>query len=123
MTDTPDPIDIAVGSRVRLRREEMGYTQSDLANAVGLTFQQIQKYERGTNRISASRLVAIARFLETTGAILLGEDEDASEPRQSTLLATPGAIDLLKAYRVIGSAEHRRGLLAMARSLDPDKAD
>lgn len=117
MTDTPNPIDVAVGARVRLRRDQLGHTQTDLANAIGVTFQQVQKYERGTNRISASRLLQIAGFLKTSGAALLGEDEVGGDPKAPALLGTPGAIELLKAFEKIGSAEHRRGLLAMARSL------
>ncbi len=60
----PDPIDVHVGSRVRLRRTLLGFSQEKLANALDLTFQQVQKYERGTNRIGASRLFQIAVVLE-----------------------------------------------------------
>jgi transcriptional regulator with XRE-family HTH domain len=60
----PNPTDVIVGSRVRLRRIELGLSQTKLANALGITFQQIQKYERGTNRIGASRLLAIAKVLQ-----------------------------------------------------------
>src|SRR5471030_542671 len=62
--DTPSQIDIHVGSRVRLRRTLLGMSQEKLGNAVGLTFQQIQKYERGANRIGASRLFDMARVLD-----------------------------------------------------------
>lgn len=122
MTDTPHPIDLAVGMRIRMRREDRGLTQQDLARAIGVTFQQVQKYERGTNRVSASRLLQIAARLETTGSALLGEDGSEMTDDQGSLLSAPGAIDLLRAYSVISSSEHRRGLLAMARSLDPAKA-
>jgi transcriptional regulator with XRE-family HTH domain len=54
MTTTPDPIDVEVGARVRARRKAVGMSQAVLADAIGFTFQQIQKYERGTNRVSAS---------------------------------------------------------------------
>lgn len=60
----PDPIDVHVGSRVRLRRTLLGFSQDKLAQALGLTFQQVQKYERGTNRIGASRLFQIAQILD-----------------------------------------------------------
>lgn len=122
MTDTPHPIDLAVGMRIRMRREDRGLTQQDLAQAIGVTFQQVQKYERGTNRVSASRLLQIATRLETTGSALLGEDGSEMSEDQGSLLSAPGAIDLLRAYSAIASPEHRRGLLAMARSLDPAKA-
>jgi transcriptional regulator with XRE-family HTH domain len=59
----PNPTDVIVGSRVRLRRMELGFSQTKLADALGITFQQVQKYERGTNRIGASRLLAIAKVL------------------------------------------------------------
>jgi transcriptional regulator with XRE-family HTH domain len=61
---SPDPIDVHVGAKVRLRRKQLGLSQSALAEALGLTFQQDQKYERGANRVSASMLVRIARRLD-----------------------------------------------------------
>lgn len=60
----PDPIDVHVGSRVRMQRTLRGMTQHVLGDAIGLTFQQIQKYERGTNRIGSSRLFQISQFLD-----------------------------------------------------------
>src|ERR1019366_10677585 len=62
--DTPSPVDMHVGARVRLRRTLLGMSQEKLGTAVGLTFQQIQKYERGANRIGASRLFDMARALD-----------------------------------------------------------
>src|SRR5271154_5047757 len=62
--DSPSPVDLHVGSRVRLRRTLLGMSQERLGNAVGLTFQQIQKYERGANRIGASRLFDMSRVLD-----------------------------------------------------------
>ena len=61
--DEPRPVDLHVGARVRLRRSMMGMSQEKLGEALGLTFQQVQKYERGTNRISASRLWDVGRVL------------------------------------------------------------
>src|ERR1700761_3045610 len=63
--DGPDPIDIHVGARLRLRRNLVGMSQEQLGKASGLTFQQIQKYERGANRMGASRLFQLARLLNT----------------------------------------------------------
>jgi transcriptional regulator with XRE-family HTH domain len=63
----PDPIDVAVGARLRIRRQEQRMTQSTLAEHLWVTFQQVQKYERGANRISASMLVKAARILECSG--------------------------------------------------------
>jgi transcriptional regulator with XRE-family HTH domain len=64
----PRPVDTHVGSRIRLRRKMIGMSQEALAGRIGLTFQQVQKYERGTNRVGASRLQQIADALETTPA-------------------------------------------------------
>lgn len=63
-SDAPDPVDIHVGSRVRLRRAILGFSQERLAEALGLTFQQVQKYERGVNRVSASRLFHLGQILD-----------------------------------------------------------
>lgn len=60
----PDPVDIHVGQKIRQRRTLAGVSQEKLAAALGITFQQVQKYENGTNRVSASRLYAVARFLK-----------------------------------------------------------
>ncbi len=65
-TGTPHPVDIHVGARVRMRRKLLGMTQTDLADTMGLTFQQVQKYERGTNRISASRLYGLSQLFDVT---------------------------------------------------------
>ena len=60
----PNPVDLHVGARIRMRRRELGLSQETLAEAIGITFQQLQKYERGANRISASRLYALALVLK-----------------------------------------------------------
>jgi DNA-binding XRE family transcriptional regulator len=62
--DKPNPIDVHVGSRVRLRRNMLGLSQEKLGEAIGLTFQQVQKYERGANRMGASRLHDLSRVLD-----------------------------------------------------------
>lgn len=64
MASNPNPVDVHVGSRVRLRRTLLGMSQEKLGAALGLTFQQVQKYERGTNRIGSSRLYQLGRILE-----------------------------------------------------------
>ena len=64
MASNPNPVDVHVGSRVRLRRTLLGMSQEKLGMALGLTFQQVQKYERGTNRIGSSRLFQLGRILE-----------------------------------------------------------
>ncbi len=62
----PNPVDVHVGLRIRLRRKELGVSQEKLAEAIGLTFQQVQKYERGSNRISASRLLEFSKVLDVS---------------------------------------------------------
>ena len=60
MAKTPDPIDVEVGAKIKARRRLLGMSQDGLANILGVTFQQVQKYEKGTNRISSSRLAVVA---------------------------------------------------------------
>ncbi len=118
----PDPIDVAVGARVRIRRRWLGFSQTQLANALGITFQQVQKYERGANRVSASMLVKIAAKLETTVAALVGED--GQQPVEAIIyaqLATPGAAELLAAFAQISDGEARRALLTIAEGLVPQR--
>src|SRR6201996_5181096 len=74
----PDPIDIEVGGRIRTRRTALGVSQTALAKALGLTFQQVQKYEKGANRVSASTLVRVARELGVSVGFLVGEAVDTS---------------------------------------------
>ena len=119
----PDPIDVAVGARVRIRRRWLGLSQTQLANALGITFQQVQKYERGANRVSASMLVKIAAKLETTVAALVGED--GSAPVEAIIyaqLATPGATDLLAAFAKISDGDARRAVLTIAQALTGEAA-
>ena len=123
----PNPLDIALGTRVRLRRKEMGMSQDQLARAVGITFQQVQKYEHGTNRISFSRLVEIAEALSCSVADLVG-DLDKTKPsasfnRHISFLNEPGASDLLEAYAVIESPKRRRAILNLARQLANDQGE
>ena len=114
----PDPIDVAVGARIRARRKAIGLSQSALANAIGLTFQQVQKYERGSNRVSASMLVHIGRTLDASVSALLGENETAAvEPSVFTSLGVGGALDLLKAYAAIEDAEVRRAILQVVKTV------
>lgn len=114
----PGPLDLNVGARIRLRRKTLGITQSELAEALDLTFQQVQKYERGVNRVSASVLVKIARRLETPVAFLLGEDGGgAAEAIAPSVMVTPGAVELLETYAKIGDRRARAALLSVAKAL------
>jgi transcriptional regulator with XRE-family HTH domain len=121
----PHHLDVALGSRVRIRRKEMGISQNDLAQACGITFQQVQKYEHGTNRISFSRLVEISAALECSVGDLIG-DLDTSKPsrtfsKQVAFLTETGASDLLSAYASIQSPQRRRAILNLARQLARDQ--
>jgi transcriptional regulator with XRE-family HTH domain len=117
MTATPDPIDIDVGARIRARRVFLGLSQTKLATALGLTFQQVQKYERGDNRVSASTLVRVAGALDTSVAALVGEDGARTEKPMFRHLAMPGAFDLLDAFAKIADPEVRRAVVRLTKTL------
>ncbi len=117
---TPDPIDVAVGLRLRTLRKERAMSQEQLGRALGITFQQIQKYERGTNRISASMLVKSARALNVAPTVLLPEEGDPTprSPGVLTLLANlRGVEELVETYARIKSPRLRRAVLQLSRSL------
>ena len=102
-------------------------SQDQLARSVGITFQQVQKYEHGTNRISFSRLVEIAEALECGVVDLIGNldksKSSAALSRQIAFLTEPGASDLLEAYASIDSPKRRRAILNLARQLANDQAE
>jgi transcriptional regulator with XRE-family HTH domain len=122
--DAPHPLDVALGARVRQRRRELGLSQDDLARATGITFQQVQKYEHGANRISFSRLVEIAQALDLNVAGLIGDLDELKSSgaleRPTALLSEPGASDLLEAYVAIDAPKRRRALVHFARQLAGD---
>ena len=117
--DGPDPIDIAVGGRIRTRRRATGLSQTQLAEALGITFQQVQKYERGANRVSASMLVKIAAKLETSVAALVGEDATAAAPASpSGGRGAKSAVDEMGGvFSRISNTDSRRALLILAKAL------
>lgn len=94
----PNPIDAEVGRRIRLRRSLLGLSQSALADALGVTFQQVQKYEKGVNRVGASRLQAIAQFLGTPVSSFF----DEAEAREG---GTPGLLHGKEITDFLSSAE------------------
>ncbi len=122
----PDPIDIAVGLRLRTLRKSKGMSQEQLGKALGITFQQIQKYERGTNRISASMLVKSARTLEVSASSLLPDENDPA-PKSPAILSMMsqlrGVDELVECYSRIKSNRYRRALLQLARSLALNPAE
>ncbi len=112
------PVDVHVGKRVRHRRWMVGMTQHQLAEQVGIKFQQIQKYETGANRISASRLWDIADALRVTVGFFyegLEADTDAG-PQDGDLLADKEALELVRSYYAIPENQRRR-LFELARVL------
>jgi len=120
--ESPDPIDVEVGNRIRLRRKSQGITQTGLALHLGISFQQVQKYERGVNRVSASMLVHTAKFLQTTVADLVGETPD-SKANEELLeqLSVPGTVPLVQAYARV-QPSLRGAVLQLVRVM-ADEAD
>jgi transcriptional regulator with XRE-family HTH domain len=114
-----DPIDVAVGARIRLLRKVRGLSQQALAEAAGVTFQQIQKYERGANRVSASMLSRIAATLGTPVSEMFGEGAAASGmiDEVAGLLSEPGALELLRAYSRLPKGPTRAALVDFIRTL------
>ena len=109
------PTDIAVGSRIRQRRLLLGWTQERLAAALNVTFQQVQKYERGANRVSASMLQAISDALETPIPYFFGQDEQPFDD----IVKSRESIELIKAYYAIPSPVREKAmnlLRAMAQA-------
>jgi transcriptional regulator with XRE-family HTH domain len=122
-TGIPNPIDVHVGSRIRMRRLLLGMNQETLANALGLTFQQVQKYEGGANRVSASRLSAMAEILGVPISYFFGDlrpdDADLSpEDRQwREYLQRPETIEFIRLYYAIPDQKVRRQFLDMAKTV------
>jgi transcriptional regulator with XRE-family HTH domain len=122
-TGVPNPIDVHVGGRIRMRRLLLGMNQETLANALGLTFQQVQKYEGGANRVSASRLSAMAEILGVPISYFFGDlrpdDADVSpEDREwREHLQRPETIELIRMYYAIPDPRVRRQFFDMTRTL------
>jgi len=108
----PNPVDVHVGARMKLRRTLLGMSQEKLGEAIGLTFQQVQKYERGANRVGASRLFDLARVLDVPVSFFFDDLPDASAA------SSPVAVIKGEAARVAGAAESEtlgRDLLELSR--------
>lgn len=124
-----NPVDIHVGNRVRGRRKALGVSQGTLAEALGLTFQQVQKYERGSNRVSASKLYRIAGVLQVPVAYFFEGLEDPEGPSPAdgadrqigglveTLMATDGGAELAEAFTKIPPGPMRRRLVALVHTI------
>lgn len=130
----PNPIDIHVGSRVRLRRMLLSMSQEKLGDQMGLTFQQIQKYEKGTNRIGASRLYHISQILEVPvqfffddAPLAAGQKEGKSgmsEPRMENFLyefiSTRDGLELIRAFVSIQDTKVRKRVVDLVRTLSSE---
>jgi len=129
----PNPIDIHVGSRVRLRRNILGMSQEKLGESLGITFQQIQKYEKGTNRVGASRLQAISSVLGVPVAFFFedapgfepvtrgGLSEDSSSTYVAEFVNSAEGLQLNRAFVKITDAKVRRRIVDLVKSLAPDE--
>jgi transcriptional regulator with XRE-family HTH domain len=131
---TPNPVDLHVGARVRMRRRLAGVSQEKLADALGLTFQQVQKYERGANRVSASKLYEIAAALQTPvafffegladpalvngGAEAVGGDQFVHE-----FLMTAEGLELAGLFPRLRRGPLRRRILDLVRAIVEDHED
>ncbi len=129
-SDKPNPTDIHVGARVRLRRTLLGMSQEKLGDAIGLTFQQVQKYERGANRVGASRLYDLSRVLDVPVAfffedIAAGDDvvprpaglAEAAEGYEADPMLKRETLELVRAYYKITDPHIRRRFFDLAKAL------
>lgn len=124
-----NPIDSHVGSRIRLRRNMIGMSQEKLGDSLGITFQQVQKYEKGTNRVGASRLQAIANILGvpvsfffddapgTEGRSAAGFAEDSPERSLMDFSTSAEGLQLTRAYTAITDPKVRRRVLDLVKAL------
>jgi transcriptional regulator with XRE-family HTH domain len=133
----PNPMDIHVGSRVRMRRMVLNMSQEKLGESLGLTFQQVQKYEKGMNRIGASRLYDLARVLGVTvsfffqdaptealnGGHATGFAERPADDYVSGFLATREGVELNRAFQRISDVRVRRSVIELCRALAGEAAD
>lgn len=119
----PHPVDVAVGARIRNIRKSLGMSQGALGQALGLTFQQVQKYERGSNRVSASKLVEIAKTLDVRPRELLADYDDGAAPAIDIGDVAPDAAQLLAAFRQIESPRLRQAALKLVRNLSKGEGE
>lgn len=114
-----EPVDVLVGRRVRAYRLSLGMSQTTLGEKVGVTFQQIQKYERGTNRIGSSRLKKVATVLGVSVGALFDEAEggQSGEDLLTEMTSLPHAARLLKAFAGIADEKLRLALVKLAEGL------
>ncbi len=126
---SPDPVDIHVGARVRLRRTLLGMSQEKLGKALGLTFQQVQKYERGANRIGSSRLFQLSRILDVPVSFFFDEmapeatrkadgmAEDNKQVFEVDKLSRRETLELVRAYYKITDPTVRKKIFEMVKAV------
>jgi transcriptional regulator with XRE-family HTH domain len=132
-TKKPNPIDIHVGGRIRMRRNMLGMSQEKLGEQLGITFQQVQKYEKGTNRVGASRLQDIAQILSTPVSFFF---EDAPNKDSQPVRAEEGpnsfaiefctsaeGLALNRAFVKISSSKIRKRIIELVKTLADDESD
>lgn len=127
MRKGPDAIDKHVGARIRLRRNILGVSQERLAEGLGITFQQVQKYEKGTNRVGASRLQRIAAVLDAPISFFF-EEGPSPVPAQdgwisdtpTELLTSKDCVALVRAFNAIDDKTIRQRVLSLVRALSAD---
>lgn len=128
--DAPHPVDRHVGLHIRMRRKALGISQEKLADALGLTFQQVQKYERGANRVSASKLWEIARALKTNVAYFYeGLEDEADDSARAFIgasaqqfLLTPEGLELAATFPKVRRQALRRKVLELVRTIAESEA-
>lgn len=121
----PNPIDVLVGSRVRMRRLMLGLSQEKLGERLGITFQQVQKYEKGTNRVGASRLVAISEILNVAPGFFFQDDSTLlpreviiAEPDEiATFIKSSEGVALNRAFAKIKDPALRKKVVALTKAL------
>ena len=127
-TRSPNPVDLHVGARIRMRRRMQGVSQEKLADALGLTFQQVQKYERGANRVSASKLYEIAASLRTPVSYFFegladptndgeGEVRPSTEHTVHAFLMTSEGLELAGLFPRVSRGRLRRRVLDLLRAM------
>lgn len=131
MASNPNPVDIHVGGRIRLRRTLLGMSQEKLGKAIGLTFQQVQKYERGTNRVGSSRLFQLAKVLNVPVSFFF-DDMPNEVSGGNSALAEPGkpfehnpftkreTLELVRAYHKIGDRGVRKRVFELVKAIASD---
>ncbi len=116
-TGRPHPVDVHVGARVRQRRVLLGMNQTKLGDALGMSFQQVQKYERGTNRIGSSRLFKLSQVLDVSIEYFF---DDMSPVVAASPMITQEALKLVRAYYKIEDATVRKQVYNLTKTLSAD---